>query len=382
MLSRTTYIEVKLSENRCKKFLRSCLGGVVGAFSGALMPLAQCLLNIRDKGQEKNPVNRLRWPAILDIGASAVVAYGAVVRFGNPALWCICLVEGGLCIYGFIRGIQIARWSKLLEVPKKLWNTEIHHEGSTCIKSICIERSIPKTDNGFLQLPQVSLQVSSQTDANDRVVQDLVVKNIIAQNSSTRKKIYSIISGSVLGVAAGLLMPLVQNLHSILNTKRRWPPLINGGVLTYYALYVGSIYIGPEVSLLLLKNIGLALGGYGLIRGGYIGYKEAPSKVFTLMWQGGFDNGVKYGINYGVNFELDYSQKVNEKQQSYSEFRQGSRAKTQLDFKRKHREKSQPTPTHKPEPQLQMYIIYSQKIKDEKQQQQPPFWKCATYNRI
>lgn len=246
-------ISVKTSENCCKKFLRLCIGGIVGATSAILMPAAQWLLNIRDKIHEEKPINRYRWPALLDIGASAVVAYGAIVRFGNPALWCIAAAEGCLAFYGFFRGIQISKKSEIIEIPKQLWNSEI----SSNITKDSTNNSIPNA------------------------VTTLVTK-------SCSKRIAYLVGGSMFGICASLLMPSVQSMHYIMSAKRRWPPIINGGILTYYALYVGSIYIGPEVSILLLKRSAQILSAYGVMRGGYIAYHENPSKVFTLMWQGGF----------------------------------------------------------------------------------------------
>lgn len=288
-------VEIKTSGNRCKNFFRFCLGGIIGAASGVIMPIAQWLLNIRDRVDEQQPTNRLRWPAILDIGASAVVAYGAIIRFGNPALWCILLVEGCLSIYGFTRGIQITRKSRILDVPKKLWNTEIQQENSEHSK--VQKMNIDHKDNS-----------PSQESFSVSITPELY--NAQQKNKKSHcKRFCDLIGGSVFGVGAGILMPSVQTFHSIWNAKRRWPPLINGGVLTYYALYVGSIYVGPELSLLLLKRMGQALGIYGLIRGGHIGYQETPRKVFTLMWQGGISHSQRIKSEKLPPLELEVAQR-------------------------------------------------------------------------
>lgn len=198
--------------------------------------------------------------SILDIGASAVVAYGAVMRFGNPALWCIYIVEGCLSIYGFIRGIQISGNSGLVDVPKKMWNMETDNHA----------------ESGKL--------ITSNSSSNSNLLRENINQSPISFN--TKKGGY-LIASSIYGIFAAVLMPSVQTIHYIHSSKRRWPPLINGGVLTYYALYLGSIYIGRDISLLLMKRMCQVLGMYGIVRGGYIAYQERPKKVFTLMWQGG-----------------------------------------------------------------------------------------------
>lgn len=293
MLKQSINVEIKNSENRCKKFFRVCLkvslGAIVGTTSAVLMPAAQWLLNIRDKVYEQKPIDRLRWPAVLDIGASAVVAYGAVVRFGNPAIWCICLVEGCLSVYGFFRGIQISCKSSLINVPKKLWNDDHDIQQGDSQQDNIQPDNLPQTR--ALQATRVQSIINTSPQAS----YSISIKPELSHTSNTTKctsydclkRSCNLVGGSILGVGAALLMPAVQSVHYILNAKRRWPPLINGGVLTYYALYVGSIYIGPEFSLLLLKRMAQVLGAYGVVRGGQIGYQETPAKVFTLMWQGG-----------------------------------------------------------------------------------------------
>lgn len=284
LTERKIRIEVKSSENRCGKCLRLIVGGIVGAAAGFLKPAAEWLLNIRDRIQEKNASEKVRWPAILDIGASAVVAYGSVVRFGQPALWVIVAVEAGLTLWGFVKGLLISQKKHLLEIPKQLWNWSVSNKHAMGDNLIVISQA-ESTKINFVLKPVNKIQ-----------------------------KICHAVSGAFLGFFAALTMPLKQLLTVIYSAKRRWPPLINGGVLTSYALYVGSIYIGGEYSILIAKRLAQVLGVYGMLRGGYLGYTQEPSKVLTMMWSGGF--------NTDNNADKNTDNKANNKAEKYGDTRE------------------------------------------------------------
>ena len=243
---------IKSSQSRLWQFGRACLGGLIGIFVGGTMPLAQWLLNAMDRIQEKKRNNQSRWPVLIDIVAAVVVFYGSELRFGESCLWFLMSVESLLITYGFCRGITIGWQQALIDIPKKLWgwgNEEIvlpyHHSANTRQSSKILHR------HWLLSIWEGS-------------------------------------KGAFLGVLVGMTMPYAQLIQTMMSAKRKWPIIINSCYINGYAIYVGSTYLGKDLSLLILQRFEQALAAYGLIRGGIIGYQEESSKVLTFMWKGGF----------------------------------------------------------------------------------------------
>lgn len=241
------------------------LGGLVGALSGPITPLAQCLLNVQDKFLEKNEALRFRWPGLLDVGANGLVVWFAITRLGTPLIWMLSATEFSLSVYGFYKGIQIAWRGNLSSIPKQLWHYSITH--------FCFDEGI---SNGQVE-PKGSTILDVPAESN----QSHLRKNKCQQITDALK-------GAALGSFAAITAPFVQIAKQIYQTPRKWPIVITQSI-NAYAFYVGGITVGKAASLALIKTASAVLGSYGVIRGAQIAIEEEPSKVLTFMWKPGFD---------------------------------------------------------------------------------------------
>lgn len=254
----------KIENSLLLRIPHAIFGGILGAISGPLTPIAQCFLNVRDKLSEKKDAQRFRWPGLIDIVGNGLVVWFAITRLGTPLIYVLTITELSLSLYGFCKGIQIAWQGNLSSIPKQLW-----HWSQVEWRLGEVDRTHMNQINQIIQ-PNIS---AIKTDPQ--------IKKSICQ------KITDTIKGACLGTFAAITSPFAQVIKQIYATPRKWPIIINQSI-NAYAIYVGSITIGKEASLSVVKACSSVLGSYGAIRGGKIALEEEPSKVITFLWKPGF----------------------------------------------------------------------------------------------
>lgn len=271
-------VENLIRENRCQKITRGLfgcckglfngiLGGVVGAICGVTKPIAEWGRNAWEKVYERHPDNRGRLTVVIDMGAAAVVLFGSTVRFGTPAIWFFAATGGSLCLYGAYKGVKmglqdlVSAWDLTKNIACQLWVWEVDYQ-----------KQIQEREN------IISLSLSLRS-----------IQSPQANALSLGTKLIEGAKGAVVGTFAGALMPYAQLVKTILSAKRRWPVLINTGAINIYAGYVGTTYVGTELSLWIVCGLQTSFAVYGMVKGTYIGYHQGAAHVSELLWQGGLE---------------------------------------------------------------------------------------------